>query len=323
MTIDWKRASATADAVLECMLTHYGLKSPADIEPWLMPAPSAHTFDLRNPAELSIAASELRSPIGRIRFHVAIDGLAPNVVHPMMSELRSCQETLALGEEVLHPLEQDDRDRPAHFRDVVSIRHVPHAGIALSSSHLPFHQDGLGTGGSVRFIAMCLDQAPLLGGDQSYVNVLAHGIRLANRNWRRFVEATQIDALTIRRVTGSQRIDVTGPVFYVDQAGLPAVHFRVTGGEYVAETNSAVSAWFGGFVDELTESASVESFNSGDCIVVDNLSVVHARTNFVEGDTSRRLSRKWFAISESRVSVRGEVSLRLSPDVYRGEAIRR
>lgn len=316
MTGTLRGDSSVADAVLECMLAHYGLKRPAEVEQWLQPQMQTRAFDFGDSAAPAIAAHELRTPIGRIRFHVSLGESEPGEVHPMMGALRQCRDTLALGDEIRHPLESDTRDRSNHYSGVVSIRRVQSAGIALSDEQLPFHQDGLGTAGSVRFVSMCLDQAPVSGGDRSYVNVLAHGIRLANRNWRGFVEATKLDALTIERASGSQRIAVTGPMFYVDEIGIPAVHFRSAGGEYVTRTNSGVSLWFSSFVAELTLSATRESMEPGDCVIVDNLSVAHSRMAFVQGTVARRLSRKWFAIAGARALIRNETSLRLSAEVY-------
>ncbi|MDG4831467.1 TauD/TfdA family dioxygenase [Solwaraspora sp. WMMD1047] len=223
-----------------------------------------------------------------------------------------------LGREIEHPLEHDDRDQHRDFTSVVTVRSVPSAGAALSTDRLPFHQDGLGTAGSVRYVAMCLDHGPIAGGSQFYVNLLAHGLLLAHRNWNRFVDATQADALTVTRFSGSQAVSVTGPMFYVDETGVPAAHFRAGGGEYEVMPSPQVAPWFVEFLRSLSHAAESVSLLSGDCIVVDNLSVAHARSAFTESDTHcRRLSRKWYAIDPTRTSVWNQASFRLDRTIYR------
>jgi len=316
MSTGWTGYAARAEMVLERMLTHYGLSHPSEIDSWILRPQRAQTCDLRDPAGVWEAAHQLRTPVGRVHFRVQASASRHLGTHPMVVSLRRVQEELDLGMEITHPLESDTRDHLGRFSDVVSIRKVPSAGVALSARYLPFHQDGLGTAGSVRFISMCLDQAPECGGDQSYVNVLAHGIRLANNHWRRFVEATMTDALTIARVAGSQQIAVTGPMFYVDDTGLPASHFRIGGGEYFVRPNALISTWLADFNRCLGDFAVTEPMKTGDCLLLDNLSMAHSRANFVESRVGRRLARKWYAISDARSSVRGESTLRLSREVY-------
>jgi hypothetical protein len=305
-----------ADAVLDAMLSRYGLSHPRGILPWLASPQAPRQFDLREPGDLADAAAVLRSPIGRIRFRIDLEDRESDV-HPMVRALRNANDVLALGQEVEHPLEHDDRDQERRYSSVVTVRAVPSAGIALSTGRLPLHQDGVGTEGSVRFIAMCLDRGPVSGGGQFYANLLAHGLLLAYRNWHRFVDATQADALTVTRFSGSQAASVTGPMFYVDETGMAAAHFRANGGEYEARPNPRVAAWFEEFSRSLAQSAESEAVSPGDCLVVDNLSVAHARSAFTESDaTPRRLSRKWYAIASSRANVWNRPSFRLNRAVY-------
>ena len=299
------------------MLSYYGLTRPDEIEPWLNSRPSGPLLDLQDAAELTVAAAALRSPIGRFRFRVDFRNPERFDTHPMVLALRRANGVLELGDEIEHPLEYDDRDHDSHFSSVVGVRAVRSAGVALSSDRLPLHQDGLGTSGSVRYVAMCLDRQPATGGDQAYVNILARGIQLAHRNWKQFIDATRLDAITIVRSSGSQRIGVKGPMFYVDEAGIPAVHFRVAGGEYTVQPSTRVAPWFDEFVTGAERSVTTEQFTPGDCVVVDNLSVVHSRTAFVDShSTQRRLSRKWFAIDSARKQLRNETSFRLAPQIY-------
>lgn len=311
------REQAIAEAVLQAILDAYGFGSPAEALPWLDDPQPAPRYEVADAAGAMSAAAALRSPAGRFRLRVDIAGAAIGDVHPMIRALRAAEGLLRLGQEIEHPLERDPRDVTQPFEGVMTVRTVPQSGIALSSDAMPLHQDGLGSAGSIRFVAMCLDSGPSTGGTQLYSNVLAHGLALAHENWERFVEATRVDALTVTRHTGKQHASVTGPLFYLDESGLPAAHFRGVGGEYAITPNPDVARWFGGFADRLAESAQVEQLEPGDGIVVDNLAMAHARDAFAESDGAvRRLSRKWYAIRPDRTAVWAREPFRLDPAVY-------
>ncbi|MGU3643418.1 TauD/TfdA family dioxygenase [Microbacterium sp. C23T] len=319
MSTGRRQRESIAELVLERILTTYALSRPAEITPWLEDGTSSSAYDLEAPNELLAAASALRSPTGRFRFHVEMAETALGQVHPMVNALRAADGVLQLGEEIEHPLELDPRDESQLYKSVMTVRVVPSSGVALSSEAMPFHQDGLGSAGSIRYVAMCLDAGPRAGGRQLYSNVLAHGLLLADTHWDRFVDATQPDALTVTRLAGKQHVSVTGPLFYIDESGIPAAHFRGDGGEYAITPSAEVASWFGDFTRTVASSAKSEELAPGDCLVVDNLAMVHARDAFDDReDAIRRLSRKWYAIEPSRVGVWTREPFRLHEPTYAG-----
>lgn len=321
--ISRRRAELIANTVLETILSSYGLSRPGDIYPWLELAGTSPKFELRNPESLAGAAAALRSPAGRFRFHVDLASAQPGSTHPMVAALQDAAIALSLGEPIEHPLETDPRDGGQRYKSVMSVRVVPSAGIALSSEAMPFHQDGLGSAGSIRFVAMCLDSGPSAGGRQLYSNALAQGLVLADRHWDRFVAATQLDALTVTRLAGKQHVSITGPMFYVDECGIPAAFFRGQGGEYAIMPSASVSPWFEDHCQAVSAAAHVEVLAPGDCLVVDNLSMVHARDSFEEDPAAlRRLSRKWYAIQPSRVGVWTREPFRLNASIYGDATLR-
>jgi hypothetical protein len=317
------RDESVAATVLARMLAKYGLSQPGEIVPFLLTPPPSSVYQMDTPMGLQEAADALRSPTGRFRFHVQLARTAPGDVHPMVSALRRAANALQLGTEMEHPLEHDSRDDGQLYRSVMTVRVVPSSGVALSSESMAFHQDGLGSAGSVQFIGMCLDSGPSTGGRQLYSNVLAQGILLAHLHWDRFVCATRRDALTIARNSGGQQVSVTGPLFYIDESGLPAAHFRSEGGEYTIRPSESVATWFSEFARAVADAAQTEVLTPGDCLVVDNLSMVHARDAFTEeGGATRRLSRKWYAIESRRAAVWTAEPLRLDPATYGSAAVR-
>lgn len=273
---------------MEHMLGRYGLSHPREILPWLQGMQSTSVVDLEDDPQAERAARDLRSPLGRMRFTLAVGGYDKRTTHPMLVALRQADAVLQLGTEISHPLEQDNRDLEQQFMSVVTVRSVASAGLALSPGDLPLHQDGMGTAGSVRFISMCLDSGPATGGGQLYSNLLAEGLWLANTRWDRFVEATQVDAISVTRFAGSRAMSVTGPLFYVDGTGLAAAHYRADGGEYTVKASDAVSSWLGDFRQSLAAHSRSEKIAPGDCLVVDNLAMAHARSAFADGKDSVR-----------------------------------
>jgi hypothetical protein len=308
-----------AEQVLERALAKYELRRPSDIAEWLVNPKAIFIDNLEDEVQARAAANALRSPSGLFTFHVNLGDPQTTNLHPLVVKIRDAEPTLRLGTEISHPLESDSRDLERKFDGVVTLRNLRASGIALSAAHLPLHQDGLGWAGSVRFVAMCLDRKAADGGEQQYANVLGHAIALAARSWRDFVSATALDAVTVTRTCGSQRIAVTGPLIYVDSTGLVATNFRMPGGEYTVRANEA-SGWLARLMRAISDDAThvkQRLTEPGTAVLLDNLSIAHSRTGFTEYYRGqRRLARKWYAISPDRVAASGCSQMFLTPDIY-------
>jgi hypothetical protein len=112
------------------------------------------------------------------------------------------------------------------------------------------------------------------------------------------------DAITIVRPRGKGAIKVTSPILYLNEAGRPQSSYRKASGEYSIEYRSDPPALQRAleFLDHYTRQfplggSFVHFSRAGQCCIIRNEVVGHARTRFIDGSAishKRRLSRKWF-----------------------------
>ena len=177
----------------------------------------------------------------------------------------------------------------------------------MASGELDFHQDGLGSGGTVEAAILYAEEGPLWGGYTCFCNIVNLALELARDDIESFRSLFRHDAVTIFRTSGSRAIKITSPILFIGEQKEPQVFFRCPGGEYDVDWDHSDKALERGvrFLLKHTQPFSTgTSFAAlarrGFGCIIRNNCVLHGRTAFIDGSipgTKRMLSRKWFSTS--------------------------
>jgi hypothetical protein len=328
---------AQADGFVEYFSRRFPSPSAAPTD-----ARSAYTTPLRpivledatalSEAEQIAIRDEYYSERG-IAFFVAKRIPDPNASpHPLVALTAQLAGTLELEYPIAHPKEQGTSEKGMSSASG-GVKVYDHGtGQTFSTStnaDFALHQDGLGSTGAVRTVALYMESPPIAGGYNCFQNLARVALQLFMRDRQAFRKLFLPDAITITRPSGNRSIRVTGPVLYLDDEGRGRVNFVGVSPDHPSDdykvnwsSDSDARRGLEFMLRHGTFFAPGSTFchmdRPGSGVIFDNTDLIHGRTRFIDAPelgVRRMVLRKWFASTASTATYRHAPGLRLPPDL--------
>lgn len=246
-------------------------------------------------------------------------GTAYYIIRNHERESRLSHQLLDISEQltdyipVKYPL---DHEKDTNKR-VIERLGVPHGVVPVfdqggsgvtGSDDLYAHQAGMGSCGTVATTIIHADIAPHFGGFTYFQNVARAALALAASDPSAFRALFYPDALTVQRRSGEPGLRMQAPILFVNAAGEPQSLIQTGNkgyepiwrpGDDVDRARRYIERTLRAFAPG---SGFVHFTSPGQGIITRNAPIAHGRTAFGDIDKdmpTRRLARKWYAISEA------------------------
>lgn len=332
---------------VECALQYYGFSSLEAACEIAIPEPSqieAIVVDnynsLSRDERLTITNTYTEEGIVILRPAKPPAPVQPHMLFRVVEQLKS---SVPLNHPLKHPLE-GHHEAIARFGEpdgTVKIYNLPiepngarYREQAETNEPFLMHHDGLGAAGTVEAVVLYCDNHAEAGGITYFQNIVMCGLRLAKEDWAAFESLFLPDTMAVTRPRGKGAIRVSSPVFFVNQQNRAQSVFRMSSGEYQVQfrNDNDVTRAVAAIRDACSGPQQGSRFTvlrRGDMCIFRNTDIAHARTEFVDGDAQRVLSRKWFMTSDSNsvykhvpgMAIKEEYS-EIFPGRFSGEALR-
>ena len=162
------------------------------------------------------------------------------------------------------------------------------------------HSDGLGSGGTVQTVVLYCDSPAERGGQFYYYDLIELFKLLYEYSPKTFSALMMDRAITVTRKRGKGAIRVSSPIIYFADDELPGFFYRKSSGEYLVEYANYKLVQDGiQFIEQYAKPGTTCSlevpFNQPFTgAILNNRFSAHHRNSFVDGASSRLLSRKWY-----------------------------